>query len=86
MIGMPCPYTSEETTLTVVNLVGNLVSVRYERTLVCNMEIWCECFGRGYYSAMKPASSYAIAGIRKRLMGGTSTKGTRTEQVIFHLR
>jgi len=39
-----------------------------ERTLVCNMEIWCECFGRDA-SAMKPADSYAIAGIMKKING-----------------
>lgn len=37
-----------------------------ERTLVCNMEIWCECFGRDA-SVMKPADSYAIAGIMKKI-------------------
>lgn len=37
-----------------------------ERTLVCNMEIWCECFGKEA-SAMKPADSYAIAGIMKKI-------------------
>jgi predicted P-loop ATPase len=37
-----------------------------ERTLVCNMEIWCECFGKEA-AAMKPADSYAIAGIMKKI-------------------
>lgn len=37
-----------------------------ERTLVCNMEIWCECFGKDA-AAMKPADSYAIAGIMKKI-------------------
>jgi len=36
------------------------------RTLVCNMEIWCECFGKEA-AAMKPADSYAIAGIMKKI-------------------
>jgi predicted P-loop ATPase len=37
-----------------------------ERNLVCNMEIWCECFGKEA-AAMKPADSYAIAGIMKKI-------------------
>lgn len=37
-----------------------------ERTLVCNMEIWCECFGKDA-ATMKPADSYAIAGIMKKI-------------------
>jgi predicted P-loop ATPase len=37
-----------------------------ERTLVCNMEIWCECFGKDA-AAMRPADSYAIAGIMKKI-------------------
>ncbi|MDO0896402.1 virulence-associated E family protein [Enterococcus sp. B1E4] len=47
-----------------------------ERTLVCNMEIWCECFGRDA-SAMKPADSYAIAGIMKRINGWNKYQGNK---------
>ena len=47
-----------------------------ERTLVCNMEIWCECFGRDA-SAMKPADSYAIAGIRNKINGWNKYQGNK---------
>lgn len=47
-----------------------------ERTLVCNMEIWCECFGRDA-SAMKPADSYAIAGIMKKISGWNKYQGNK---------
>lgn len=46
------------------------------RTLVCNMEIWCECFGRDA-SAMKPADSYAIAGIMKKINGWNKYQGNK---------
>lgn len=47
-----------------------------ERTLVCNMEVWCECFGRDA-SAMKPADSYAIAGIMKKINGWNKYQGNK---------
>ncbi|EOX9981360.1 virulence-associated E family protein [Listeria innocua] len=47
-----------------------------ERTLVCNMEIWCECFGRDA-SSMKPADSYAIAGIMKKINGWNKYQGNK---------
>lgn len=47
-----------------------------ERTIVCNMEIWCECFGRDA-SAMKPADSYAIAGIMKKINGWNKYQGNK---------
>ena len=47
-----------------------------ERTLVCNMEIWCECFGRDA-SVMKPADSYAIAGIMKKINGWNKYQGNK---------
>ena len=49
---------------------------KVERTLVCNMEIWCECFGRDA-SAMKPADSYAIAGIMKKINGWNKYQGNK---------
>ncbi|MDG6138183.1 virulence-associated E family protein [Lactococcus formosensis] len=47
-----------------------------ERTIVCNMEIWCECFGRDA-STMKPADSYAIAGIMKKINGWNKYQGNK---------
>ena len=39
-----------------------------KRTTVCNLEIWCECFGKEP-SAIKPSDSYAIAAIIKKIDG-----------------
>ncbi|MBR1886476.1 MAG: hypothetical protein IJ812_08710, partial [Schwartzia sp.] len=39
-----------------------------ERRIVCNMEIWCECFGKKKED-MRPCDSYAIAAIMTRLTG-----------------
>ena len=39
-----------------------------QRRQVSNLEIWAECFGRNP-SDMRPADSYAIAAIMKRLKG-----------------
>ncbi|MDH4615081.1 virulence-associated E family protein [Listeria innocua] len=55
-----------------------------ERTIVCNMEIWCECFGRDA-SAMKPADSYAIAGIMKKINGWNKYQGNKNGTSNFHL-
>lgn len=38
------------------------------RTMVCNMEIWCECFGRDS-SALKKIDSYEISGIMRKIEG-----------------
>ena len=43
------------------------------RSVVCNAEIWCECFGRSL-SDMKPADSYAIAALMTQVYGWTRTK------------
>nr|MBO6294802.1 hypothetical protein [Schwartzia sp. (in: firmicutes)] len=39
-----------------------------ERRTVCNMEIWCECFGKRKED-MRPIDSYAIAAIMARITG-----------------
>lgn len=38
------------------------------RTTVCNMEIWCECFGRES-STLKKIDSYEISGIMQKIEG-----------------
>ena len=38
------------------------------RIMVCNMEIWCECFGRES-SALKKIDSYEISGIMRKIEG-----------------
>ena len=55
-----------------------------ERTLVCNMEIWCECFGRDA-SAMKPADSYAIAGIMKKIIEWNKYTGNKNGTSNFSI-
>ena len=50
------------------------------REYVCNMEIWCECFGRDAPS-MKPADSYAIAAIMRKIDGWE--KADRTTYPIY---
>ena len=37
-----------------------------QRTVVSNLEIWCECFGKSKED-IKPSDSYAIAAIMKRI-------------------
>ena len=51
-----------------------------ERTRVCNMEIWCECFGKDG-AALKPADSYAIAAIMRKIDGWE--KCERTSYAIY---
>lgn len=51
-----------------------------QREYVCNMEIWCECFGKDG-SAMKPADSYAIAAIMRKIEGWD--KADRTTYPIY---
>lgn len=48
-----------------------------KRQYVCNMEIWCECFGRDSAS-MKPADSYAIAAIMRK-----NEKWVKMERTTF---
>lgn len=50
------------------------------RTHVCNMEIWCECFGKEG-PAMKPADSYAIAAIMRKIGGWE--KADRTTYPLY---
>ena len=46
-----------------------------QRMYACNMEIWCECFGRDG-SSMKPADSYAIAAIMRKIEGWEKAERT----------
>lgn len=41
---------------------------RNRRQLVCNMEIWCECFGKEA-SAMKRTDSYEISSVMRKIEG-----------------
>lgn len=53
-----------------------------KRTLVCNMEIWCECFGKDA-ATMKPADSYAIAGIMKKISDWNKYQGNKNGTTNF---
>ena len=52
------------------------------RTMVCNMEIWCECFGRDS-SMLKKTDSYEISAIMRKIEGWGKYAGTRTGMYIF---
>ena len=62
------------------DLGGNQRDGTVRRSHVCNMEIWCECFGRDA-SSMKPADSYAIAAIMRKVEGWE--KAERTTYPIY---
>lgn len=53
---------------------------KVERKVVCNMEIWCECFGKDP-SSMKKSDSYEIAAIIQRIGGWE--KGTNQTFPIY---
>ena len=59
---------------------GNRHGGTVQRNSVCNMEIWCECFGKDG-STMKPADSYAIAAIMRKIEGWE--KADRTTFAIY---
>jgi len=50
------------------------------RNAVCNIEIWCECFGKDP-SSLKPTDSYTIAAIMKKITDWE--KGGRTTFSIY---
>ena len=50
---------------------------RVKRRLVCNMEIWSECFGNEP-SMMKSADSYAISAIMKKIDGWDRYSGNKS--------
>lgn len=57
----------------------------YLRDIVCNMEIWVECFGKDG-SSMKSADSFAIAAIIKKVKGWTKPEekdNTRKQFPIY---
>lgn len=55
-----------------------------QRQTVCNMEIWCECFGKDG-SIMQTKDSYAIASIMKKIEGWERT-GNRTVAIYGRQR
>lgn len=54
-----------------------------KRTTVCNMEIWCECFGKEQAS-MRKADSYEISAIMQKIEGWE--KADRTRVPIYGLQ
>ncbi|MEN6350983.1 MAG: hypothetical protein ABFD08_16505 [Syntrophomonas sp.] len=61
------------------NLVGTV-----QRTLVCPMEIWCECFGKDAAS-LKRADSYEITTILAKLKSWKPFNGTKNGSTRFPL-
>lgn len=55
-----------------------------KRTTVCNMEIWCECFGRDS-SALKKMDSFEISGIMKNMKGWEKDKRTKNGSPTFSI-
>lgn len=47
-----------------------------QRKLVCNLEIWCECFGKDP-SALKKVDSYELGSIMQKLESWEKYTGTR---------
>ncbi len=52
------------------------------RMMVCNMEIWCECFGRES-SALKKIDSYEISGIMRKIEGWGKYTATKNGMAGF---
>jgi putative DNA primase/helicase len=52
------------------------------RKMVCNMEIWCECFGRES-SALKKIDSYEISGIIRKIKGWEKYTATKNGMHLF---
>ncbi|GLC79303.1 virulence-associated E family protein [Lacrimispora brassicae] len=53
-----------------------------KRRLVCNMEIWCECFGRES-PALKKIDSYEISGIMRKIEGWGKYTATKNGMYNF---
>lgn len=56
---------------------------KVKRTTVCNIEIWCECFGREQ-AAMKKSDSYEISAIMQKMDGWE--KGERIRFSLYGLQ
>ena len=55
------------------------------RSSVCNMEIWCECFGKRKED-IKPSDSYAIAAIMLRIPDWHKTDERETQPIYGRQR
>lgn len=53
--------------LQAISIVAKSLAAKLMR-MVCNMEIWCECFGRDS-STLKKIDSYEISGILRKIEG-----------------
>lgn len=53
-----------------------------KRKLVCNMEIWCECFGKEP-AMLKRTDSYEISSIMRKIDGWDKYEGTKTGTFQF---
>lgn len=55
-----------------------------KRNMVCNMGIWCECFGRDS-SALKKIDSYEISGIMRKIEGWEKYTATKNGMYTFSI-
>ena len=55
-----------------------------QRKLVCNLEIWCECFGKDS-SSLRKSDSYEISAIMQKMDGWEKFPGTRQGTSSFPL-
>ena len=53
-----------------------------QRKLVCNLEIWCECFGKDP-SALKKVDSYELGSIMQKLGSWEKFSGTKDGSSYF---
>ncbi|WP_283673592.1 virulence-associated E family protein [Butyricicoccus sp. Marseille-Q5471] len=53
-----------------------------QRKLVCNLEIWCECFGKDA-AALKKADSYELGAIMQKLESWEKYTGTKQGTSVF---
>ena len=61
---------------------GIMAKGTVKRTLVCNMEIWCECFGKDPAMISKN-DSYVITAIMQKIEGWGKYQGTKTGTRYF---
>ncbi|MPM37804.1 hypothetical protein SDC9_84423 [bioreactor metagenome] len=62
--------------------IGKKGTVR--RELVCNLEIWCECFGKDA-AALKKADSYELGAIMQKLESWEKYQGTKQGTSVFDI-
>lgn len=62
--------------------VGSKLEGSVKRNIVCNMEIWCECFGNEA-SMLKATDSYGITTIMKKIENWDKLRKNKTGSIIL---